>query len=402
MSTRSQDDHPSNGVQLTPKAVNSAIVQGKRKAQQGSDTTSEDSGKKRRRDNTASEDDIPLIDSIVDSNNADGKARPGADEEPSLGIIKSESENSAGATQRMVCVEILQKAEEPKQTVDIINPVMDMVSGFKELETPKHEPSLAKASKRTHKRFGSEEIESHLPDLNSADIIDAPIRQTAEDIVQLHSDEESEDEAPETVTAVNGFDQARTISAKTAEVVKKYGLLKLHPVNIRLTLSRQEAATKRKRRDRDERLKMQANLSKKRGVLDYKFPNTIHNSEDGTGENGSAHNQTDPETPSWSFNAPLPALLPDSVLSAKPPVIIPTSLTHIPTRNPTTKAKRKLLTSKPVKDLKHGSKTIRVLENSGGTLPPCVSKTSKALRDSWLSGQGFVPRRKLGGGFVRK
>ena len=174
MTTRSQDDHHSNEEVGTSKAFPSTTVQRKRKAQQDSGDNPNESEKKRRRNYAAPEEEISLTTSTMGLNDTDGKARLSTDGETSLGA------------------------------------------------------SLVKASKKIHKRFGSEEIESSLPELDPAAIVEAPIQQKSEDIVQSQNDEESEDEAPEMVTAVAGLGQARVIAAKTAEVVKRYFSLILY------------------------------------------------------------------------------------------------------------------------------------------------------------------------------
>ena len=64
--------------------------------------------------------------------------------------------------------------------------------------------------------------------------------------------------------------------------------------------------------------------------------------------------------------------------------------------------------SKPPKDIKRGGIKFRVLQVEKSVLPPKSSAASKALREQWLMGQRGslggvgVPRRKMGGGFVKK
>ena len=107
-----------------------------------------------------------------------------------------------------------------------------------------------------------------------------------------------------------------------------------------------------------------------------------------------------------SVKTPLPALLPDDILAAKPvirPPAPPPSAKIVPNQ------KRKLLDveSQSPKDIKRGNVKVRVLQDERASLPPKASQTSKALRESWLAGRRgakgniIVPRRRLGGGFVR-
>ena len=104
----------------------------------------------------------------------------------------------------------------------------------------------------------------------------------------------------------------------------------------------------------------------------------------------------------------LPLLLPEEILAAQP--VIPAPKPPFSNSKVAIRQKRKFLDleSKPPKDIKRGDVTIRVLQDKRSVLPPKSSQFSKSLRESWLTGRrGFkgeigVPRRKLGGGFVRR
>lgn len=85
------------------------------------------------------------------------------------------------------------------------------------------ESSFATNAKATHKRFGSEDIEV-LGTVPSTGVQEQ--RGSQEDISEDGS--ESEDEAPETVTASAGFDKARTSALDAAKVVARYILSRLH------------------------------------------------------------------------------------------------------------------------------------------------------------------------------
>lgn len=105
--------------------------------------------------------------------------------------------------------------------------------------------------------------------------------------------------------------------------------------------------------------------------------------------------------------AALPKLLPKEFLEEGPLMRPPTPPMSIPTKKASSNNKLKLLhaKSKPPKDIKRGSISIRVLENNRSLLPPKGYESSKLLRESWLAGHrgaSFVPRKKLGGGFLRK
>ena len=191
---------------------------------------------------------------------------------------------------------------------------------------------------------------------------------------------------------------------------------------------RQKEEKKHKRREHDRRLRQQAKSAK-----DPKY-NDKPSTEDRRTKASSAKNaEADGQTPvggststgkfpsiisdeGWrppansrtSGKTPLPLLLPEEILAAQPVVRAPTST--LPNSKVAVSQKRKFLDleSKPPKDIRRGGVTIRVLQDNRSILPPRSSQVSKALRESWLSGRrGFkgeiaVPRRKLGGGFIRR
>lgn len=116
------------------------------------------------------------------------------------------------------------------------------------------------------------------------------------------------------------------------------------------------------------------------------------------------------QPPSGARKPPLPDFLPDEILAAEPVHQLPNAVVASRGRQISTKSKLKMLDTlnRLPKDIKRGSVRIRVLEDDRGLLPPKASISSKRLREFWLTGRGeslergTVPRRKLGGGFVRK
>lgn len=177
-----------------------------------------------------------------------------------------------------------------------------------------------------------------------------------------------------------------------------------------LTRSRQRAREKQKRRDRDVRLKFQAKSARlsKRDLSSF-TPETDSPISPST-LTGSAHDRnTDSEVrPLASRKSRLPVLLPEEILSAEPTVRPPTPPPEKPNVEGRLAKKRKLLDSdsKPPKDIRRGSLTVRILDSGQGNMPPKASKETKMLREAWLTGQrgpkSSVERRKLGGGFRRK
>ncbi|KAL2047247.1 hypothetical protein N7G274_001266 [Stereocaulon virgatum] len=233
-------------------------------------------------------------------------------------------------------------------------------------------PPVVKATK---KRFGSEDIE--MP-------ITAPKAPEVEDVVDrtsVDASSESEDEAPETVTASAGLEKARAKAFETAE-----------------TIARFKADRKIKRREHDSRLKIQAKSARQHAKT-QRGSNAEHTTIGAQETEGKAKS---------SAKASLPILLPEEILAAEPVVRPPMP----PSSTDKTAMKRKQkffdAESRPPKDIKRGNVRIRVLQEERNILPPKASQTSKALRESWLAGRlGFkgnivVPRKKLGGGFVRK
>lgn len=153
-------------------------------------------------------------------------------------------------------------------------------------------------------------------------------------------------------------------------------------------------------------LKTQAKLAKRNRVEE-------HNSEDesrrqNTTSVGITMSEPEPSKQvKWPSRAALPTLLPKEFLEDGPLMCPPIPPMDISTKKTPTNNKLKLLhaKSKPPKDIKRGSISIRVLEKNRSLLPPKGSESSKLLRESWLAGHrgaSFVPRKKLGGGFLRK
>ena len=293
----------------------------------------------------------------------------------------------------------------------------------------KPEIFIGTATKVTHKRFGSEDIEV-LETNSSAGIGKRKERQ--EDVSEGETD--SADEAPETVTASAGFDKARISALEAARVTARYVLRDYDFLIIDprwLTDHRQKAGKKHKRREHDQRLRLQAKSAKDsryddkpstEGRRTKASPAKITEADGQTPVEGSKSRGRFPdatEDEDWrpsaklrtSGKTPLPLLLPEEILAAQPVVHAPTStFPTFPNSKVDISQKRKFLDlkSKPPKDIKRGGVTIRVLQDNRSILPPKSSQASKTLRESWLSGRrGFkgeigVPRRKLGGGFIRR
>lgn len=79
--------------------------------------------------------------------------------------------------------------------------------------------------KRIHKRFGSEDIQSNLPHTDSRDIVAVQGIDSQEDVQANNDSHESEDDAPETVTAATGLAQARLAISEATKIAERYGIL---------------------------------------------------------------------------------------------------------------------------------------------------------------------------------
>ena len=84
--------------------------------------------------------------------------------------------------------------------------------------------STSKNSKATHKRFGSEDLEVPVMVSSNGD------GERKKSLENISKDEgESDDEAPDTVTASAGFENARTLALDAAKVAARYITSRLHP-----------------------------------------------------------------------------------------------------------------------------------------------------------------------------
>ncbi|KAI9702453.1 MAG: hypothetical protein M1836_000933 [Candelina mexicana] len=235
--------------------------------------------------------------------------------------------------------------------------------------------------KAQHVRFGSEEQA-----IAAQSEVNVPLQTTLE--VQ-ETEHESEDDAPETVTLFSGLEKAR---ASALDAIKAAGW--------------QETAAKKKRQARDAQLKAQAHSSRKtkKRKLDESLEFDNHENKDLLQPETPNH---PPRSSATKFN--LPALLPDSILATEPAIRPPTPPPE--SENRIVKSKRHQFfeaKDKPPKDIRRGGVNVRVLESNKSLLPPKSSKTSAALRESWLSGRrgkmgmnGFE-RQKVAGGFLRR
>lgn len=265
-----------------------------------------------------------------------------------------------------------------------------------------------KSTRSTHKKFDEDEpMTAALP--APSDISFDEAKQAA--VLGEDDKAESDDEAPETLTASKGWDQVRHAGEEAETAAKRY--LATDPSFCKVIIlisSRQKAEEKRKRRERDQRLKIQAKNSKKisqNTSTDDKPKLETPISPDTLVGSVNVQGSPDQVDSKPTVKGPLSLLLPDELLNAEPIIRPPALPPNAPPSLSTVARRRKLLErdSKPPKDIQRGALKVRVLSSDQGYLPPKASKESKTLRESWLTGhrgpRGGIERRKIGGRFVR-
>ncbi|KAL9104317.1 MAG: hypothetical protein Q9163_000708 [Psora crenata] len=215
--------------------------------------------------------------------------------------------------------------------------------------------------------------ESEKAETNSRDVQD-----------QLHHPLDSDDDAPEEARTGAGHDHIGSAASKAAAFAAK-----------------DAAVRKAKRRDHEQRMKAQAEGSKKHGSGMRASQNGA--GVDDHGGDRSAHRK------GIAMKGTLPALLPDEILNAEPTSRAPALSTSI--IRPARHSKKKLpldTLDRPPKDLIRGTTKIRILQDDRMILPPKSSIRGRTIREKWLMGQrgpgpsSWVPRRKQSMGFVRK
>ena len=179
-----------------------------------------------------------------------------------------------------------------------------------------------------------------------------------------------------------------------------------------LTISRQEAMIKEKRKKGDSRLKEQAKsaIKRKNNHWEETPEGDLTDAPPAISEGPVSNQQEASSRSRLTRKDPLPPLLPDEILAIEPVARPPTPPAEPEATLVSMTKKRRFLDAdpKPPKDVKRGPVNVRVLEAERQVLPPKASKPSKALKEAWLvgrrgaGGSDVVQRRKLGGGFVRR
>lgn len=205
-----------------------------------------------------------------------------------------------------------------------------------------------------------------------------------------HSNSESdEDEAPEAISLTKSAAESKVRSATATNAARK-----------------QAESDKKRRRDRDERLKDQRKTSKKQKVekkpaVDSEEPSASDEEEDGPAEELVLDEQ-----------GRLPQYLPQSLLDSLPTERAPTPDSEDEGEGAGKAKKRnlheyrgsfRLPLAKKVKDLTIGeSLSVSVLEKRNELLAPKIEQRSKGIRQNWLRGRNDMAASGLRGGVKRK
>lgn len=227
VSTRSQDPDGSNETPRTLVAKESALVKSrKRKAWHEIDVNSRGSHKKRRRNATATENDSGAIDYV--SADVNDQTRLDTNGEKFLGVLvpgRSGDGGNSEATQHAIKAASVNEAAGPTQSVRSNDSQIDLNYKLETQDSSENEVDKINTTKAIHKRFGSEEAELQSAHLDANTTPEIQTQQPSEAKFALHSDEASEDDAPEAVTAVDGFKRARAAAANAAKTIERYGVL---------------------------------------------------------------------------------------------------------------------------------------------------------------------------------
>ncbi|KAF2836849.1 hypothetical protein M501DRAFT_987112 [Patellaria atrata CBS 101060] len=228
----------------------------------------------------------------------------------------------------------------------------------------------------------------------------AVLPQSREILSSTWEDDDSDDEAPEIVTKASAFETVQIRKLKEEKASQ-----------------RQQETTRRKRQERDARLKAQAQSSKRSEARKRREVED----EQKTVADVSGRFQDEIQSEAISFSKDeLPDLLPESLLAsamshrrASPAL----QAKEVPTLSAEEQRRRKHIKfldreGKPIKDVKKGGINVHVLEKRNVLLAP-KADSSKRVREQWLKGREWnrrtktpilppMERRKIRGGFLRK
>lgn len=229
VSTRSHSTPTQPPANETPRTLTTepALVRSrKRKARHELDVNSRGSHTKRRRNATATENDSGSIDYI--STDVIDQTRSDPNAENFLGVLVPGRPGYGGdieATQEAIKIASVNEAARPTQSVKSNDSQIDLTTKPKTQGSSENEVDKIKTTKTVHKRFGSEEEELQSAHLEANITPEIQAQRPSEEKSDSQSDEGSEDDAPETVTAVDGFKRVRAAAANAAKTIERYSVL---------------------------------------------------------------------------------------------------------------------------------------------------------------------------------
>lgn len=266
--------------------------------------------------------------------------------------------------------------------------------------SPGTEEQADTSVKKNHVKFGSEEPEEP---------VDIPVEGSPEPQQngKADGDESSDDDAPEAIDNSAQMSKIKAEAQKLQQAKQRFVPFEVFDLRFNLTSYREIQLKKEKRKQIDERRKLQAKLANRKPDTDAGDDLVSESTE--TLQGSTTHE---------SRRNALPALLPDEILNSAPAARPPTPPAEGEDRaRKPNKLKFLDKVDKPAKDVKMDDVTIRVLDEPSSrkknkpALPPKISRVGRNSRENWLKSRRSTAsvnglRRTAGGaassGFVRK
>lgn len=259
------------------------------------------------------------------------------------------------------------------------------------LEAEAEASVISSTPKKAHMRFGSEEPATTTGyikmNAQGHKRYEAPSTtdKTVQDVAQPEEEDDSgsdSDEAPEVVTTTAAASKAAATQAEATRALEAQQEKERQKREAREQRIAAEQAEKRKREDKKAK-KLAKQLAKQ--------------------QTNEVDEEEEIKPPSALDKRNIPALLPDSLLSALPDQRAPTPPPETYGKTEEQLRKEKLnrhikfleRVDKGPKDIKKGKLSVAVLGQHKKALPPKVNRDSKNLRESWLKGRSV--EKKKGG-----
>lgn len=165
---------------------------------------------------------IPVVAPLVDNTNTprDGiEVRIVNDHGPDLSHSVSKVEAGSTKPNRQLLQPFVRKSSNSPIKENVVAKSLLRLNSSKGLKIPDKQMSPSDVPKAEHKRFGSEDLREEHPSNLDPDVVNGTMTGNP---VKVEVDIESENEAPETVTASKGLDQARSAAIEAAKVADTY------------------------------------------------------------------------------------------------------------------------------------------------------------------------------------